>query len=163
MRRKTKQYFKIIGIESIMMVFTIMNADISCMIQFLGRLHVRHYSGFFSGDVYRYNLFTYIIGIALYFGLFVFLYKKIMEKRVIHLVAYSIPFRILAWVICVLWAFVMFVTQTVVVFLKLGLGDIMEPEFMIWISVIGWPVVTALLIGMDIIRKNLLKGKNNPL
>lgn len=60
-------------------------------------------------------------------------------------------------------SFVMFVTQTVVVFLKLGLGDSMEPEFMIWISVIGWPVVTALLIGMDIIRKNLLKSKNNPL
>lgn len=81
MRRKTKQYFKIIGIESIMMVFTIINADISCMIQFLGRLHVRHYSGFFSGDVYRYNLLTYIIGIALYFGLFVFLYKKSWKKE----------------------------------------------------------------------------------
>ena len=49
------------------------------------------------------------------------------------------------------WALVMFVAQVMVVFLELGMTDIMEPKFMIWISVIGWPVVTALLIGMDII------------
>lgn len=152
MKTETKQYLKIIGIESFMMVIAIIDACISCKIQFLGKGYVGPYSGsIFSGDVYRYNLLTYILEIAFYFGLFVFLYKRITEKSILQLATYNIPLKILAWVICVLWALVMFVTQVMVVFLELGMTDIMEPKFMIWISVIGWPVVTALLIGMNII------------
>lgn len=152
MKTETKQYLKIIGIESFMMVIAIIIAGISCKIQFLGKGCIGHYSGYiFSGDVYQYNLLTYMMWIAFYFGLFVFLYKRIMKKSVLQLAAYSISLKILAWIICVFWALVMFVAQVMVVFLELGLTDIMEPEFMIWISVIGWPMVTALLIGMDII------------
>lgn len=162
-RTKTKQYLKIIGIESMMMVITIINADIACLILFVGRIHVDSYSNFmFGGNAYQYNLLTYIVGIALYLGLFVSLYKKIMKKSVIQLAAYSIPLRVLAWCICLFWALVMFITLLMVVFLKIGLSDNMEPEIMTWISIIGWPVVTVLFIGINLIRK-ILKNKNKPL
>ena len=81
MKTETKQYIKIIGIESFMMVIAIIDACISCKIQFLGKGYVGHYFGsVFSGDVYQYNLLTYILGIAFYFGLFVLLYKRIIKK-----------------------------------------------------------------------------------
>lgn len=124
--------------------------------QFLGKIPVDHFSGIiFCGTVYEYYLPAYIGGIVVYLGLLTVSYKQFMMEYTLQLAACIIPFRLLACIIYLFWAAIMFFTQNCVAFLcSGGLGGIIKPEFMSMISIIGWPAAALLLIGADLIKKS---------
>lgn len=138
------------------MILMIVAGTAAHRVQFLGKIPVDHFSGIiFCGTVYEYYLPAYIGGIVVYLGLLAVSYKQFMMEYTLQLAACIIPFRLLACIIYLFWAAIMFFTQNCVAFLcSGGLGGIIKPEFMSMISIIGWPAAALLLIGADLIKKS---------
>lgn len=150
-----REIAKIIGKESLFMLFVTVIACISGGIQFLGRKYVRSSSGIiFSGDVYRYNYFMYIIGLIVYFIVFILVYRKYIEKYVLEIREEKTGTKILICLVCIFFAFVMFFALVFCMFAILGLGDDMIPGILMTITGIGWPAVTALYICVDVFKGN---------
>ena len=161
MSNKTKEYLKIIGIECVFMIFTIIIAGICCAIQFIGKKYVEHWSGsVFNGDVYRYNYVMYVIGILLYFVSLIFVYKKLLSQVIGKLVNYHYLLIIIAWILCPLWVFIMLYSQLIIATVNLNLWNNMESTTMILVTIIGWPIISGILFTFYII-KSLIKMKHS--
>ena len=161
MSNKTKEYLKIIGIECLFMIFTIIIAGICCAIQFIGKKYVDHWSGsVFNGDVYRYNYIMYVIGILLYFVSLLFVYKRFLARVICKLGNFHFLLIIIAWILCPLWVFIMLYSQLIITTVNLNLWNYMESTTMILVTIIGWPIISGILFTFYII-KSLIKMKHS--
>lgn len=152
MKEKNNKLLKIIGIESLLMISAIFVSCLAAMIQLIGRKYIGYHSFLFSGTDYQYNIFLYIAGIVIYFLYLILIYKKVLKKYINILSEYKIGIKILVWFVCGVFSFIMFVAIFMVLFLILGLSDVMHPECLSLVTIIGWPVMTALLFGVVLIR-----------
>jgi len=72
-----KTFLKVLGMESLYMLLLTLSAAGAALLQSCFKAYGGEYSNIiFSGSNYRYNFFMYIIGILVYFGIVIFLYKK---------------------------------------------------------------------------------------
>ena len=154
--KQGKIFFRLIGYESLYMLLATLAACGSALLQTLFKRFAYHYSSFiFSGSNYYYNVFMYILGIVIYFSAAYFLYKKYRE-RFESVTELNILLRIAAWIVFLLWGFIMMISELMVLFaLVLGLTNNLIPEILLYISIIGWPIVTVVFFGVLYIRKSL--------
>lgn len=154
MNHQAKNYFGIIEQTSLFMITAIIAAAMGFHLQLLRKQYVADYYGsIFSGCVYRYHIFSYLVGVAFYAGVFSFLYQKWIRQVMKRLAAYSFGFRIFIWVICLFWGIVMVVTQFIVEFVNRShMADLIEPEALTWISAFGWPLLTVLFLSFVIAK-----------
>lgn len=142
---------KIIGMELVYMLLVMVLAALACFVQFLGNEYSHQTSSFiFSGDVYSYNVIMYLIG-AIFFvvGAYI-LYRVIFSKYVDELAGFNVGYSIIVWILSLVMAVVMWWGLIVEYFLYCGFGS-MDPESLIWVTVIGWPVYTTGLVGIMLI------------
>ncbi len=140
---------KIYLIEIIFFIAVLFIAWISAEIQHMGRTLIKEeYIFLFPDYLYRYDLISYFIGMAAFFAVFLFLYKRLMSRNNAQIVGYHLVFKMIYWVIDVFFAIIMFIGLCVLTF-----GDFYEPECLAVITNIGWPVFTALFVGINVIRK----------
>lgn len=150
-----KTFAKLLGTESIFMLFAILIAIVSSMIQFLFKKFIGEDSSFFFlENYYRYNYIMYALGMLIFFVATFLIYKK-LEKGFAHIAEISTPLKILAWAVLLIWGIVMFILEITMIFLFVtGLTDNIQPEALLYLTVIGWPTVTVLFIGIQYIRKS---------
>lgn len=154
MNKNVKSYLKILGIESLFMLLVSLAAGLTCAIQLAGRQFMRISEGtIVSLTYYNYNSFMFITGMVLFWAASIFLYKKIYEKNAKQLTDYGIALRIGAWIVILLWGFVMFGTLVITGLYSLGLNVKMEPSGFLEIVIFGRPIAAVVLLGIDLIFK----------
>ena len=152
--KHNKTFFKIVIMECIFMLVSIVVACLAALVQLVGKTYMETYSSYiFRLDVYRYNTFAYIGGILIYFVYLWFAYKKILGKYITLMMDYNNVCKVFFGIVCGVFLFAMFIALVMVMFVTLGLSRDMRPEYLMFATYIGWPVVTLFLIGIDIARK----------
>lgn len=150
----TKKFLKLLVIECIFMLITIAVACLAALVQLAGKTYIETRSGYiFALSIYRYNILAYIGGIIIYFLYFWFAYRKIMGKYITLMMDFNIGCKLVFGLVCGIFMLAMFVALVLVVFMVLGLSGDMRPECMRYVTYIGWPVVTLVIIGIDIAGK----------
>ena len=151
---KRSGFGKIIGMELAYSFLVMLLAALACFVQFLGNEYSHQSSGFiFSGDVYSYNVIMYLTGAVFFAVGALFLYRVIFSKYVDELAGLDVGYSIIVWILSLVMAAVMWWGLIVEYFLYCGFGS-MDPESLIWVTVIGWPMYTTGLVGiMLIIRR----------
>ncbi len=156
-----KKYIKLIATESLFMLAAAFTAGLTCALQFVGKKYLRGFEGsVFSGSFYEYNALAFITGMILFWGVGVILYKKIYEKSAKQIVLYKLPYRILAWLVILVWGFVMFGALVIAGATCLGLSDKMEPNGFLEIVIFGRPILLVVALGIDLFVKSRLASKN---
>ena len=147
------KYLKIIGIECLYLLSLIVAALLAGLVQFIGRKYTGvHSSIIFSGSDYSYNIFAYLAGILLFAGYIILTYKKFVKKHEEKIAESAWQFKLILIIVMLLFCVVMFFCFIMEFFLFLGFGDNMEPEILLLVTSIGWPIATALYILVIMIR-----------
>lgn len=150
-----KKLFKIYLIEIGFFIAILIIAWLSASVQYIGKTLIKaEYNFLFPDYVYRYDLASYFIGMAAFFAVFLFLYKKIMRKNTVKIAGHHIVFKVIYCVISASFAVIMFVGLCV-----LTLFDTYEPKHLAFITNVGWPVFTALFTGIAMISKKITQIK----
>ena len=77
---KTNTGLKVIGAEALYLLTSAIVAGLAALIQMIGRTYDGDYSSFiWSGSNYRYNVFFYVIGLALFVGFIIAGYKYFLR------------------------------------------------------------------------------------
>ncbi len=147
------KYLKFFGMECLYLLSLIAAAIFSSLVQFIGRKHIRAISSFiFSGVEYRYNVLAYLAGTLLFGGYIFLTYKKFVKKQEEKIAEFQWWFKLLMILVTLLFCVAMFFCFVMEAFIILGFGDNMVPTILSMVTVIGWPVVTAVYIVAIIIR-----------
>lgn len=136
-----KKDLKIIGAEALYLLATSVVAGIAALIQIVGRTYEGDYSSFiWSGSNYKYNVFFYIIGLALFVGFMFTGYKMFLQKRISNISQSGIVVKILFPVVALVFALVVLAIIVLIYLLITGLTDNMKPDIMFQITGFGWPI-----------------------
>lgn len=145
-----KKLLKVYLIEIGFFIVILITAWLSAAVQYIRRTLIREeYIFLFPDYVYRYNFVSYFTGMAAFFAIFLFLYKKIMRENTAQIAGHHIVFKVIYWMIAVFFSIIMFIGICVLTF-----NDVYEPECLAFITYVGWPVFTALFTGIVLIRKS---------
>jgi len=156
-----KTFLKVLGMESLYMLLLTLSAAGAALLQSCFKAYGGEYSNIiFSGSNYRYNFFMYIIGILVYFGIVIFLYKKCFAKSFEQVAGLHILLKIITWIILAIWGVIMLFTEMMALIgVVLGLANNLLPEACLNFTVFGWPVLTLIFIGVMTVV-NLKKAKS---
>ena len=142
-----RTYLKMLGAEALYLTVLVIVAGLASLLQFVGRSFKDDYSGFiWSGSVYRYNPFFYILGLVLFLGVMVAGYVFFLKERIKGLNQSGIALKIIFPVIAVIFAVLMLAAIVFVLFLMMGLTDNMRPDWMLNLTCFGWPVFTLIFM-----------------
>lgn len=154
MNKQVKKYLVIVGFELLTLVIITLIACGACKLQFLGRYHVGERGGMiWNTNLYSYNALAYIAGLVLFLGLSFFVYNQLLKKQIAKLVEFNIWLRLLIILIGAACCFGMLFAILIVVLYELGLAGDMVPGILIEITMVGWPVIVALFLAGDVLRK----------
>lgn len=150
-----KKLLKIYLIEVIFFIAVLIVAWLSAGIQYIGKTLIKaEYIFLFPDYFYRYNLISYFTGMVAFFAIFLFLHKRLMGKNTAQIAGHHIVLKMIYWMIAVFFSIIMFIGHCV-----LTMSDVYEPECLAFITIVGWPVFTALFIGIDVIRKSTMRTR----
>ena len=134
------------GIICLYMLLVIFTACLCELVQLIGKVYIGPWSSFIStGDNYRYNYVMYFVGIVLFFGLLILLYKVMLKKKLETTELYRGD-KIFAVISVIVGCILMFVALIAVAFVALGMTDNIGPEVMFYTTMIGWPVGTMIYL-----------------
>ena len=134
------------GIICLYMILAILSACLCGFIQTLGKVYIGPWSSFISsGDNYRYNYIMYVIGFVMFFAFLHLLYKALLKKRLEATVMYKGDkiFAVIATIIGCILMFAALIFETLLLF---GFTDNIGPEFLFYLTLIGWPIGTMIYL-----------------
>lgn len=143
-----KDNFKMLGAEALFLLASAIVAGLASLLQMVGRSYNGDYSNIiFSGSNYTYNIFFYLLGMALFVGFMIAGYKFFLKKKITGLKQSGIIPKILFAVIAVIFALLMFVAIILLCFFFItGLNDNVSPKWMGYITGYGWPIFSLVLM-----------------
>ncbi|MCQ2531250.1 MAG: hypothetical protein MJ093_00915 [Saccharofermentans sp.] len=146
-----KVFGKLIAKECLFMLLLILVACVAALIQSLFKVYAGEYSSFiFSGTNYKYNRIMYVIGLFIFLAGLAGLYTKLLDKDFVKLSQLSLVQKIVSLALLVVWAFVMVVAEVMTMFsMVLGMSRNLIPEFWLYVTVFGWPVLTLVFLGLN--------------
>lgn len=128
------------GIICLYMLLAILAACLCELVQLIGKVYLGTWSSFIStGDSYRYNYVMYFVGLVLFFGLLILLYKVMLKKKLETTEMYKGD-KIFAVIAVIVGCILMFVALIAVILVVFGMTDNIGPEAMFYLTWIGWPV-----------------------
>ncbi len=134
------------GIICLYMLLAILAACLCEFVQLIGKVYEGPWSSFISsGDNYRYNYISYIVGLVLFFGILVLLYRVLLKKKLETTELYRGD-KIFAVISVIVGCILMFVALIALIFVVLGMTDNIGPEVMFYTTMIGWPVGTMIYL-----------------
>ena len=143
-----KDNFKMLGAEALFLLASAIVAGLASLLQMVGRSYNGDYSNIiFSGSNYTYNIFVYLLGMALFVGFMIAGYKFFLKKKITGLNQSGIIPRILFAVIAVIFSLLMFATIILLCFFFIsGLNDNVYPIWMGYITGYGWPIFSLVFM-----------------
>lgn len=147
------KFFKLLGYESLYMLIVTLVASGAALFQTILKKFDGTYSSFiFSGDIYKYNIFMYLLGIAIFLATVFSLYK-LWKKNFDVFAELSILLKIVVCIVLIIWGFIMFIGMFALLFFTvLGLSNDLRPDYLFIFTVVGWPIVTVLFLGVQLFR-----------
>lgn len=161
MKEKSKVFLKAIGVECLFMLSAAAVACLAMCVQFIGKKYIGTNSGLFRGYDYRYNMVSYIAGTAIYFLYLIFSYKMIFRNYINLLSEYKIGMKILAWFICAAFSAGMSVIMIIGYIYLLGFSNTIDPDCLMFVTCIGWPVITAILFAAILVGRSVRASKKH--
>ena len=138
---------KMLGAEVLYLLVSVIIAGLATLLQIVGRTYEGDHSSFiWSGSDYRYNPLFYMLGMALFIGFMVAGYKFFLKERIIELKQSGIELKIIFSVIAVIFSILMLAAIILCLFLMTGLTDNMRPEWMLFMTALGWPIFTLVFL-----------------
>ena len=142
--KKTKA--KIILFEILYILFGFAANAIGIMIQFLYKKKIGRNSGMvFSGDIYQYNYFFYLLGAMVFFLFLASFYMFFFRDKIKMIKDTGIVFRIIYGIISAVLCIVCFFVNLLLMLVLFGLGDDIKPSVLVHISVLGWPICMLIM------------------
>lgn len=147
-----RKYLKVIGVEAAYLLVAILVANFACILQMVGRTKKSESTSFmFKDEIYRYNVFFYLLGLVLFAGFMYAGYRFFLKKRIAPLREADRATQVVFVMVAILLAIFMWVCLVFTSFLTMGLNIDMEPEFLFYLTVVGWPFLCAMfMIGVSI-------------
>lgn len=154
-----KVFGKLIAFESIYMLIVIAIACACSLLQIVNKRFDSTYSSFiFSGTNYKYNYLFYFLGFVLFITISFVTYKLVFAKYFDLISQINIGFKIISWVVLVIFSALMVLCITFVLFVTvLGLSANLLPDSLFIITVVGWPVIILVFLTVEIIRRSSTK------
>lgn len=148
---RTKTGLKIIGAEALYLLTSSIVAGLAALVQMIGRTYDGDYSSFiWSGSIYRYNAFFYMLGLMVFVGFMIAGYMFFLKKRIVYLSQSGVALKILFFAVALVFSIVVLAVLVMCYFLITGLTDSMKPGLMFQITGYGWPIFT--LVFMTVIE-----------
>ena len=143
---------KLILREILFLLIMIALAGVSAMIQTIGKEFAGESSSFiFSSTNYDYNVLIYVLGMALFLGGLLVTYHFLLKKYMPALKEES-GIRVVFGVLAFLFSVVMLAVLAFALFAMVGMTGNLKPEWMMFFTVIGWPILTfTFMIGMFVL------------
>ena len=148
----------VLGWEVLYMLCITLAAAGGAALQYVGRIEAgddKHI--IFSGTLYRYNLFFYLMGLLIFVSVIALFYTKIFSKKLAGFGKRSIWIKIAYIMIDLLFSFVMLAAMVFEALMILGLNDDMLPQGLFFVTGFIWPTsvfVYMLLIMVAAMRRN---------
>ena len=145
---------KLILREILFLLIMIALAGVSAMIQTIGKDFAGKSSSFiFSSTNYDYNVLIYILGMVLFLGGMLVTYNFLM-KKCMPVVKEESGIRVVFGLLAFFFSVTMVATNALALFAMVGMAGNLKPDWMMFFTVLGWPVLTfAFMIGMMIRAK----------
>lgn len=136
-----KDTVKIFSFEALYLLASVIVAGLASLLQIAGRSYEGDNSSIiFSGSNYQYNIFFYLLGMALFVGFMIAGYKFFLKERISGLSETGVLPKIVFPVIAVFFSVLMIAAIVFCLFLITGLTDNMRPEWMLNLTGFGWPI-----------------------
>ena len=87
-----------------------------------------------------------MLGMALFIGFMVVGYKFFLKERIREIIQSGIALKIIFPVIAVIFSILMLAAIIFCLFLMTGLTDNMRPDWMLFMTVLGWPIFTLVFL-----------------
>ena len=150
---KSTSIGRIIGMECLYLFLMQFVALLGEFVQMIGKSYEDVNSSIiFSGTLYGYNYFSYTLGVVLYLGAGFFLYKWILKEYFFALNGYNVGFRLLAWIISLIFSLIMLWLILAEYFLLYGLSDSLFPRWLFLVTMFGWPIITTGFITVLLVK-----------
>ena len=145
---------KLILREILFLLIAVALAGAFAMFQTIGKEFAGESSSFiFSSTNYDYNVLIYVLGMALFLGGLLVTYHFLLKKYMPALKEES-GIRVVFGVLAFLFSVVMLAVLAFALFAMVGMAGNLKPDWMMFFTVIGWPILTfAFMIGMMIRAK----------
>lgn len=145
---------KLILREILFLLIAVALAGAFAMFQTIGKEFAGESSSFiFSSTNYDYNVLFYVLGMVLFLGGLLVTYHFLLKKYMPALKEESgilVVFGVLAF----LFSVVMLAVLAFALFAMVGMAGNLKPDWMMFFTVIGWPILTfTFMIGMMIRAK----------
>ena len=145
---------KLILREILFLLIAVALAGAFAMFQTIGKEFVGESSSFiFSSTNYDYNVLIYVLGMALFLGGLLVTYHFLLKKYMPSLKEES-SIRVAFGLLAFLFSVVMLAVLAFALFAMVGMAGNLKPDWMMFFTVIGWPILTfTFMIGMMIRAK----------
>lgn len=145
---------KLILREILFLLIAVALAGAFAMFQTIGKEFAGESSSFiFSSTNYDYNVLIYVLGMALFLGSLLVTYHFLLKKYMPALKEES-GIRVVFGVLAFLFSVVMLAVLAFALFAMVGMAGNLKPDWMMFFTVIGWPILTfTFMIGMMIRAK----------
>ena len=145
---------KLILREILFLLIAVALAGAFAMFQTIGKEFAGESSSFiFSSTNYDYNVLIYVLGMALFLGGQLVTYHFLLKKYMPALKEES-GIRVVFGVLAFLFSVVMLAVLAFALFAMVGMAGNLKPDWMMFFTVIGWPILTfTFMIGMMIRAK----------
>ena len=143
---------KLILREILFLLIAVALAGAFAMFQTIGKEFAGESSSFiFSSTNYDYNVLIYVLGMALFLGGLLVTYHFLLKKYMQALKEES-GIRVVFGVLAFLFSVVMLAVLAFALFAMVGMAGNLKPEWMMFFTVIGWPILTfTFMIGMFVL------------
>ena len=143
---------KLILREILFLLIAVALAGAFAMFQTIGKEFAGESSSFiFSSTNYDYNVLIYVLGMALFLGGLLVTYHFLLKKYMPALKEES-GIRVVFGVLAFLFSVVMLAVLAFALFAMVGMTGNLKPEWMMFFTVIGWPILTfTFMIGMFVL------------
>ena len=145
---------KLIFREILFLLIVVALAGMAAMIQTIGKEFAGNNSSFiFSSANYDYNVLIYNLGMAVFLGGMLVTYSFLLNKHMPVLKEES-GIRVAFGLLAFFFSVTMVATNALALFAMVGMAGNLKPDWMMFFTVLGWPVLTfAFMIGMMIRAK----------
>ena len=139
-----KKFAKLLGMECLYLLGAILAAMLGNMIQYIGKEYIGEHSSFiFRGDVYKYNMYAYIAGIAVFVEFILLCHKLLVKKFAGNISDLHPAFKAVYILVTPLFGVLMVLGLLSELYIFLESGDALSPEILFVVTVAGWPVITV--------------------
>lgn len=138
---------KLIGFECLILVLANAMAAIAMYVQMLGRTFIDRTDSFiFWSDNYQYNYVAYALGWLLFLTYLIVAYIFLLKRPMIWMKNFGTGCKVLYIFLALLFCFIMIFVLVLAMFFKLGFTENMFPENLIFVTIYGFPISTALFL-----------------